>query len=79
MKDGQFRRPIAAAIRSTKSQSAIHPLSSLLADADFEIRYTAVIGLAEITGQHEWGPAQDVFQANERRYLDHWKAWAKAR
>jgi hypothetical protein len=60
VREAQFRRPIAEAIRLTKSQSAISPLSSLLVDTDPEIRYIAVIGLAEITGKYEWGPAQDI-------------------
>ena len=79
MKEAQFRRPIAQAIRLTQSQSAIDPLSTLLEDTDLEIRYVAVIGLAEITGQYEWGPAQDLFQNNEQRYLDFWKEWSKSR
>jgi hypothetical protein len=79
MKEARLRRPIAAAIRSTKSQSAIDPLSSLLEDTDPDIRYVAVIGLAEITEQHEWAPAKDEFQNNEQRYLDYWKEWSKSR
>ncbi len=78
-KEARFRRPIAEAIRSIKIEAAIEPLSTLLYDSNIDVRYVAVIGLAEITGQYKWGPAEDVFQNDERQYLDYWKAWSRLR
>lgn len=78
-KDARVRRAGAQAIRSTKAQSAIDLLSSLLFDTNPETRYIAVIGLAEITGQYKWGPAQDKFLENEMKYLEYWRKWAQSR
>jgi hypothetical protein len=52
-------------------------LSKLLYNSDKEIRYEAVMGLAEITGQGSWGPAVNIFNSDEQRYLTYWREWAK--
>jgi hypothetical protein len=76
--DAAARRAAAFALRTTESRSAIKPLVGALADGDFEVRYYAVIGLAEITNQSEWRPLMDEFKSNEERYLKHWRDWANA-
>jgi len=76
-KDLRLRRAAASALRHTGSPKAIHALARSLADSDRNVRYVAVIGLAEITGQYEWGPSIDLFQREEPRYLAHWTEWAK--
>jgi hypothetical protein len=50
-----------------------------LDDDDVEVRHHAVMALAELTRQNEWGPSIDAFTADERRYIAHWKEWAKER
>lgn len=77
--DTETRRAASAALRNTRSPSAIISLATALDDSDFEVRLYAVIGLAEITGQSEWGPSWDGFAADEGRYLRHWKEWIRVR
>lgn len=75
--DVQTRRGAAAALRHMGTALVTKPLIYALNDSDREVRYQGVIGLAEITGQSEWGPSVDLFQHAEQRYLDHWREWAK--
>jgi len=77
--DLQTRRGAAAALRHIGTSEAIEPLLASLNDSDRAVRYQAVIGLAEITGQFEWGPSVDLFQKDEQRYLTYWREWAKTR
>jgi len=67
------------ALRQMHSSKGIVSLVAALDDIDRDVRYEAVMGLAELTGQDSWRPAISVFQADEQRYLDHWKAWAQTR
>jgi hypothetical protein len=53
-------------------------LVASLRDSDFETRYYAVVGLAEITRQKDWRPLMDQFKANQGRYLTYWTNWARA-
>ena len=73
----EARRGAAAALRNMRMADAIEPLLVALEDRDRDVRYQAVIGLAEITGQNEWGPSVDLFQHDEKPYLAHWREWAK--
>lgn len=77
--DAQTRRSAAAALRHIGSEDAVAPLSVALQDSDREVRYQAVLGLATITKQVEWGPSIDAFEREERKYLAHWLEWAKAK
>jgi hypothetical protein len=78
-KNVYVRRAAAAALRNTRDGAAIKPLTEALYDSDREVQYQAVIGLAEITGTvGEWAPASGTFEQNPKRYLDHWREWAKA-
>jgi hypothetical protein len=36
-----------------------------------------VRALADITGENLWGPSIPEFEANERKYIEHWIGWAK--
>ena len=58
--DVEARRAAVEALRNTNSPSAIAPLTKALEDADTDVQYVAVIGLAEITGQSEWRPGPDA-------------------
>jgi len=73
--DPQTIKGAAIALRQSGSSEAIEPLSRLLKDEDEQVRYYAVVGLGEITGQDEWTPAFDEFQGHEGRYLSYWLAW----
>jgi HEAT repeat protein len=77
--DDPVRRAAAAALLNTASPGAIDALARALDDGDYQVRYYAVVGLADITGQRGWRPSRDVFRAREASYLSHWKEWRGAR
>lgn len=68
-----------AALRQMHVSDTIEALVIALGDPNREVRYEAVIGLGELTGQDQWSPAVDKFAQNEQSYLDHWKEWARTR
>lgn len=74
--DARTRRSVAYALRNTASRQAIPALVAALNDSDREVRYYAVIGLGEITNQPDWRPLMEDFLANEKKYLQYWRAWA---
>ena len=69
------RRAIASALAEIDSAAAVSPLSRALDDLDFEVRLSAVRGLARISGQRALSPSWDAFQANEARFVSPLKAW----
>jgi len=73
------RRAAASALVHTASQSAIDALAQALDDGDYQVRYYAVVGLADITGQRDWRPNTDDFRDREASYLSYWKEWRRAR
>jgi len=75
-RDVVVRRSAARALRQSYSSLAVAPLAEGLRDNDFEVRYLAVVGLAEISGQKGWRPLENEFKANEQKYLRHWSEWA---
>ena len=75
----RVRQRAAAALRHMGVVGAIGPLIIALRDSDRQVRYEAVVGLAEITAQYEWAPSVEVFQKDEQRYLSHWREWARTR
>jgi hypothetical protein len=77
--NSRTRLGVIIALRQMHSSEGIVSLVAALDDIDRDVRYEAVMGLAELTGQNSWRPAISVFQADEQRYLDHWKAWAQTR
>lgn len=74
--DPHIIKGVAIALRQSKSADALEPLSRLLNGSDEQVRYYAVVGLGEITGQDEWTPAFDEFRTHEAKYLSHWREWA---
>lgn len=72
------RRGAAAALRNTHDPKAIEPLTRALYDSDREVRYYGVVGLGEITGQDDWTPSIADFHQNEKRFVKHWREWARA-
>jgi hypothetical protein len=67
---------VAIALRQSGSKDALKPLSYLLDSEDEQVRYYAVVGMGEITKQHEWTPAYPEFHEHEAKYLSHWREWA---
>jgi HEAT repeat protein len=57
--------------------SSKNALASGLEDPSDDVRYYSVRGLAEITGEVQWGPSIFEFQEREQRYLNHWREWAR--
>ena len=78
VRDLETRRAVASALRHSGSRSALGPLAYMLDDSDLQVQHDAVMGLAEITGDLEWGPNLDLFQSQEQEYLKHWHSWALA-
>lgn len=77
--DVRTRLGAASALRQIGGPGAIDALVSALEDTDREVRYEAVVGLGEITGQYDWTPSIEVFEKNEQHYLSYWKEWAQHR
>ena len=72
--DVRVRRAAVSALRNTQSDKALDALLNALHDRDFEVRYWAVVGLAEIMGENEWRPLQEAFRSDEPRYIQHWES-----
>jgi hypothetical protein len=72
--DAGIRRGVAALLRNSLAESALRPLASLISDPDFEVRYFAMSGLAEIT---ELQPVLDAqaFAGTEQQSIAFWTAW----
>ncbi len=75
----ETRRAAASALMHVGSTSCIDPLLSAIGDADFQVRYFSVIGLAEVTGQMDWRPNMDDFKSDQGKYLNHWRDWSQSR
>ena len=74
--DPHIVKGAAIALRQSGVSGAIEPLSRLLKNNDEQVRYYAVVGLGEITGQDEWTPDFEEFHGREGRYLSYWLSWA---
>lgn len=68
----EARRAAVFAMRNTQSPSALPFLTRALNDSDFDTRYYAAIGLAEINNEPGWRPSEDEFRADESRFVQHW-------
>jgi len=68
-------RAAASALRQLHHPAAIPDLIEMLNNADLEVRYQAVMGLAELEPGVEAGPAFEVYRSDESRYLERWKQW----
>ena len=75
----ETRLSAAAALRHVGTESVIEPLGLALNDDHREVRYQAVLGLAAVTGQADWGPSIELYASDEERYVTHWKDWLKVR
>lgn len=79
LRSGQLktRQSAALALFDMKNPATRPALSEALSDTDFNVRYYAVIGLADSTSIAEWRPSVEVFRKEEGKYLEFWKAWAR--
>lgn len=72
------RRSAASALSDIRSPAASAALAqTALNDPDQDVRYYAVLGLAEASGSGDV-PTMDGFKQTEADYLTHWRGWAKA-
>jgi hypothetical protein len=77
--DDRVRVAAASALGRTASPNAIAALARALDDPEIKVRYTSVVGLANIARQPDWKPNADDFRDREARYLSYWKEWTKRR
>ena len=71
------RLAAAEAVRAQRNPSAEACLIKALDDPDREVRYQAVMGLADTERNYRpgWGPGFDEFQQEEAPTIALWKAW----
>jgi hypothetical protein len=77
--DVETTRAASSALRRMRSEVALKFLVSALDDPDMRVGHNAVMGLAEATGQTEWGPSIPAFQADQDLYRQHWREWNRGR
>jgi len=65
----------AVALRQIHDPSTEPDLIKALDNADQEVRYQALMGLAELEPGVEGGPSFDVYCSDESKYLQLWKQW----
>lgn len=71
-----LRRGASYALRHFDTDAVVPALISALGDADQEVRYNAVAGLAHLTSKTgEWFPAYSVFIKDQTFYISLWKNW----
>jgi hypothetical protein len=76
--DAPLRRAAAQALWHVADASSQDAMIGALNDPDSEVRFYTIRGLAEVTGQKEWGPSSALFDEDEQTYLKHWRDWAAA-
>lgn len=68
-------RAAAVALRQLHDPSTVPNLIQALDNGDQEVRYQAVMGLAELEPSVDEGPSYDLYRSDEPRYLRFWKQW----
>ena len=74
-KDRRLRYAAVRALRNIRSERTVPLLMKTLDDTDEDVRYQALMALADVTGRPEWGTAIDAFRRDEATYIGRWKAW----
>jgi len=72
--DAAFHAPAAHALRQIGDTTSVPYLVKALDDSEFEVRYLAATGLAQIAGDHERYVAADVFRRRGAELIGYWKA-----
>jgi hypothetical protein len=80
-RDVNIRRGAISALRGIGGEEVVKALKAALENTDDEVVWTAILGLAEITGDLDHGPgAQEEFRGKQKeQYLNYWLNWAKSR
>lgn len=78
-KQNDDRIAAASALRHTASPSAVSALVGALDDPDEQVRFEAVVGIADFAGQSQWRPNLIQFHDDSAKFVSHWKAWAARR
>ena len=75
--DPKVRVASTQALWHTASPSSISiaALAQALNDKNPEVRYYAIRGLADATGEQQWGPGPAEYEAHEAKYRQHWLEW----
>lgn len=71
----ELARAAAMALRQLHERAAIPSLISALNHPDQQVRYQAVMGLAELEPGVGLGPSFDLYRINEPDYIERWKQW----
>jgi hypothetical protein len=71
----ELARAAAVALRQLHDHAAQPNLIDALDNADQEVRYQAVMGLAELEPTVEAGPSFELYRLDESRYIRLWKQW----
>lgn len=66
----------AEALWHTASTSSAPVLVKLLDDENRDVRCFAMRGLADASGQPQWGPGPAACEDDEAKYQQHWHEWA---
>jgi hypothetical protein len=74
--DPEVKEIGAQALWHTASASSVPVLAKLLDDENRDVRCFAMRGLADATGQAQWGPGPAACEGNEAKYRQHWHDWA---
>ncbi len=72
----EVRAAAVEAVGHVGSSSSLNLLAQALRDPDSQVRYYAIFGLDEITGQPGWGPGPGEYEEHGEKYLQHWLDWA---
>jgi len=72
-----LRKRVVHLLRRLKHSSSIPYFIDALDDIDIDVRYNAMMAVAEITGKVGGMPAKHKFLENEKEYINHWKEWWK--
>jgi hypothetical protein len=75
--DSSIKAPAMEAFWHIADPRSKNALASGLEDPSDDVRYYSVRGLAEITGEVQWGPSISEFHEHEQRHLNHWREWAR--
>lgn len=77
--EAETRRVAAMALRRVRSATAIPLLLNALSDAELDVQYSAVMGLAEVTGAMPYPPSKPKFLQDPALFVTFWREWAARR
>jgi hypothetical protein len=72
---GELALAAAVALRQLRHPATLPDLILALDHSDQEIRYQAIMGLAELEPGVEAGPSFDLYREDESRHIQRWKQW----